>query len=115
MTKEDFSNYDLIFSCPDSMTFRKELYQYGFAHPELYWIDGRCSSRTIALYHSKLPQKQLEATLTDSTERTGCLRAIDKKNLTSHVTPQIIAGMMLQTFLNLLRGELQTSPTVVMI
>ena len=115
MTEKDFPNYDIIFSAVDSMSFRKSLYKYGFAHPELYWIDGRCSSRTIALYHSKLPQKQLEATLTDSTERTGCLRAIDKKNLTSHVTPQIIAGMMLQTFLNLLRGELQTSPTVVMI
>ena len=115
MTKKDFPNYDLIFSCVDSMTFRKDLYTYGFTHPELFWIDGRCSSRQIGLYHSKLSQKTLESVLSDSKERTGCLREVDKKNLTSHVTPQIIAGMMTQTLLNYLRGELQTSQSVLMI
>jgi len=115
MTKKDFPNYDLIFSCVDSMTFRKDLYKYGFDHPDQFWIDGRCSSRQVGLYHSKLSQKTLEGVLSDSKERTGCLREVDKKNLTSHVTPQIIAGMMTQTLLNYLRGELQPSPVVLMI
>lgn len=117
MVKKDFPNYDVIFSCVDSMTFRKDLYQYGFDHDmsKAFWIDGRCSSRQIGLYHSKLSTKTLENALSDSKERTGCLREVDKKNLTSHVTPQIIAGMMMQTFLNYLRGELQTTPIVLMI
>ena len=115
MTKKDFENYDTIFSCVDSMTFRKDLYNYGFAHPELFWVDMRCSSRSIGLFHSKVPKKQLEAALSDSTERTGCLREVDKKNKTSHVTPQIIAGIGCQTFLNFLRGELQPDKLIVMI
>ena len=115
MTKKDLPSYDVIFSAVDSMSFRSELYNFGFTHPELFWIDGRCSSRQIALYHSKLSQKSLEATLSDSKERTGCLREVDKKAKMSHVTPQIIAGIMAQTFLNYIRGELQTSPTVMMI
>jgi molybdopterin/thiamine biosynthesis adenylyltransferase len=115
MTKKDFNQYDVIFSCVDSMTFRKDLYFYGFEHPELFWIDGRCSSRQIGLYHSKVPQKSLEASLSDSKERTGCLREVDKKNQVSHVTPQIIAGMMVQTYLNHLRGELQDEKTILMI
>ena len=115
MTKKDFEKYDVVFSCVDSMTFRKDLYTYGFKNPELFWIDGRCSSRQIGLYHAKVPQKQLEAALSDGKERTGCLREVDKKNKVSHVTPQIIAGIMAQTFLNYLRGELQAGQLVVMI
>lgn len=115
MTKKDFANYDMVFSCVDSMTFRKDLYNYGFAHPELFWIDGRCSSRQVGLYHARLSQKSLESSLSDSKERTGCLREVDKKSLTSHVTPQIIAGMVAQTFLNYLRNDLQTSQIVMMI
>jgi len=115
MTEKDFPNYDVVFSAVDSMTFRKSLYQYGFNHPEFFWIDGRCSSRQIALYHSKVPRKTLEASLSDSQERTGCLREVDKKSKTSHVTPQIIAGMMAQTFLNYIRGELQQGQTVIML
>ncbi len=115
LTKKDLSGYDVVFSCVDSMTFRKDLYNYGWEHPELFWIDGRCSSRHIGLYHSKLSRKSIEGDLTDSTERAGCLLAVDKKNKTSHVTPQIIAGMMVQTFLNYYRGELQTDKLVLMI
>lgn len=105
MTKEDFSKYDLVFSCVDSMTFRKELYEYGWDHPELYWIDGRCNSRNIGIYNSKLGKKTLEPTLSDSTERKGCLLAVDKTNKVSHITPQVVASIMMQEFLNYLRGE----------
>lgn len=115
MEPKDFKNYDVIFSCVDSMKFRKDLYTYGWEHPELTWIDGRCSSRQIGLYHSKLSRKSIEGDLTDSEERQGCLLAYDKKAKTSHATPQVIAAMMLQTFLNYIRGELQTEKIVMMI
>jgi hypothetical protein len=39
----------------------------------------------------------------------------DKKNKTSHVTPQIIAAMMTQTFLNYIRDELQLDPVVLLL
>lgn len=115
MEKKDFPKYNVIFSCVDSMSFRKQLYLYGWEHPELFWIDGRCSSRQIGLYHSKLSRKSMEGDLTDSQERQGCLLAADKKNKVSHVTPQVIAAMMIQTFLNYLRGELQNEKIVMMI
>jgi molybdopterin/thiamine biosynthesis adenylyltransferase len=115
MTKRDFANYDVIFSAVDSMTFRKDLYEYGFTHPELFWIDGRCSSRQVGLYHSRINKTVLEKATTDSKERLGCLLEYDKKNKTSHVTPQIIAGMMTQTFLNFLRDDLQLDPIILMI
>jgi hypothetical protein len=115
MTSEDFPKYDVIFSAVDSMTFRKSLYEYGFEHPELFWIDGRCSSRRIGLFHSKLDKKELQKVISDSKERTGCLLDYDKKNKTSHVTPQIVAGMMTQTFLNYIRSDLQLDPIIVMV
>jgi hypothetical protein len=108
MTAKDFKDYDVVFSCVDSMTFRKELYHYGWEHPELFWIDGRVQSRQIGIYHSKLSRKSVEGDLTDSTKRAGCLLEVDKKNKVSHVTPQIVAGMMVQTFLNYIRGEIDT-------
>jgi molybdopterin/thiamine biosynthesis adenylyltransferase len=106
MTKKDFPNYDVIFSCVDSMTFRKELYNYGWDNPgKLFWIDGRCNSRNIGLYNSSVPKKMMEGDITDSTERKGCLRSVDKENNISHVTPIVIASMMVQCFLNYLRNE----------
>ncbi len=104
MTDADFPNYDVIFSCVDSMTFRRALYKYGFEHPELYWVDGRCNSRQIGLMHSKVGRKSLESTLTDTDVRGGCLLEVDKKAKVSHATPDIVAGMMVQCFLNHLRG-----------
>lgn len=115
MTEKDFGKYEVIFSCVDSMKFRKQLYTYGFDHPELFWIDGRCSSRSIGLYNSRCSRKALEVTLNDSEERQGCLLAVDKKNKMSHATPQVIAAMVLQTFLNYIRGEVQTDKLEVMI
>lgn len=106
MTKEDFSKYDVILSCVDSMTFRKDLYTYGWENPgKLFWIDGRCSSRNIGLYTSDIPKAKIEKDINDNTVRYGCLRQVDKENNTSHITPVIIAAMMMQTFLNHLRGE----------
>jgi molybdopterin/thiamine biosynthesis adenylyltransferase len=115
LTKKDFGNFDVIFSAVDSMSFRKDLYEYGYTHPELFWIDGRCSSRQVGLYHSRLEKSVLEKAITNSKERTGCLLEYDKKNKTSHVTPQIVAGMMTQTFLNYLRDDLQLDPVVLML
>lgn len=115
MTEQDFANYDVIFSAVDSMTFRKALYIYGFAHPELFWIDGRCSSRQMGLFHSRLEQEQLVKHISDDDQRAGCLLAYDKKNQTSHVTPQIVAGMMMQTFLNYIRGDLQLDPVIIIL
>jgi len=112
MTKDDFANYDVVFCCVDGMAFRKMLYNYGWEHPELFWIDGRCSSRHIGLYHSRLSRRHIESDLSDSQTRTGCLLEVDKKNNVSHVTPKIIANIMVQTYLNYIRDELQTEKSV---
>ncbi|RTL07775.1 hypothetical protein EKK58_01120 [Candidatus Dependentiae bacterium] len=104
MTTADFPNYDVVFSCVDSMTFRRELYNYGFSRPEFYWVDGRCSSRNIGLFNSKVGEKVLRKSLSDSDERRGCLLAVDKEKKVSHITPVIVASMMAQTFLNHIRG-----------
>ena len=109
MTKDDFDKYDVVFSCVDSMTFRKDLYHYGFRRPDFYWVDGRCSSRNIGMFNSKVSEKILLANLTDTTERRGCLREVDKKEKTSHITPVIVAATMAQCFLNHLREEDTTS------
>lgn len=105
MDTPDFKNYDMIFSCVDSMSFRKKLYEFGWKNSDLYWIDGRCSSRQIGVFNSLIPRKQLEPTLNDSEAREGCLLRVDKENKVSHATPQIVATIMEQTFLNHLRGE----------
>lgn len=105
MTAKDLPKYDVVFSCVDSMTFRKELYEYSWDHPSLYWIDGRCSSRNIGLYNSKVSQKILKTALSDSQERKGCLLLQDKEKKKGHITPVVVASMMAQCFLNHLRGE----------
>lgn len=105
MDATDFLNFDVIFSCVDSMTFRKSLYEYGWEHPDLYWIDGRCSSRNIGVFNSLVAKKTLQPTLTDATERRGCLLPVDKQNKVSHVTPVVVASIMAQCFLNHIRGE----------
>lgn len=106
MTAEDFPNYDVVFSCVDSMTFRTSLYEYGFKNKnKIYWIDGRCGSRNIGVFSSLLSEKTLRSTLTDSTERKACLLGFDKAAKVSHITPTIVAAMMTQWFLNHIRGE----------
>lgn len=106
MTKDDFKNYDLIFSCVDSMVFRKELYEYCWNNKNSpFWIDGRCESRQAALFTKDAPREKLEQMLSDSKERTGCLRKYEKENDISHFTPIIVAARMAQVFLNYQRGE----------
>lgn len=114
MTTEDFPKFDVVFSCVDSMTFRRELYNYGFSHPEFYWVDGRCSSRNIGLFNSKVGEKVLRKSLSDSDERRGCLLAVDKEKKVSHITPVIVASMMAQTFLNHIRG-VDTTDQIMMV
>ena len=115
MTADDFPKFDVVFSCVDSMTFRRELYNYGFKHPGLYWVDGRCSSRNIGLFNSKVSQKLLKASLSDSDERRGCLLAVDKEKKVSHITPVTVASLMAQTFLNHLRGTDTTDQIMLVI
>lgn len=116
MTVEDFPNYDLIFSCVDSMVFRKSLYEWSWANPgKAFWIDGRCESRQGGVFHKSLPRKTLENLLNDSQERTGCLLKYEKENNISHVLPKIVAGVMMQTFLNYLRGDPLPSEKLFMI
>jgi len=106
MTPKDFKKHDVLFSCVDSMSFRKELYEYGFKQSKnLFWVDGRCTSRQGALFTSQLPENELRKYITDSDERGGCLHDYEKEQNISHALPIVIAGMMLQAFLNWLRGE----------
>lgn len=107
MTVEDFEKYDVIFSCVDSMEFRKSLYEYSWTADKgkLFWIDGRCTSRQAALFNSDLPKEALLPYIDDSKEEGGCLLAYEKEQNISHALPIIVAGMMVQTFLNKLRGQ----------
>lgn len=105
MTVEDFGKYDLIFSGVDSMTFRKSLYEWSWQNPDkAFWIDGRCESRSGAVFNKTNSRKELEQMLSDSQERTGCLLAYEKEQNIAQVLPVIVAGMMTQVFLNYLRG-----------
>lgn len=115
MTEDDFSKYDLIFSCVDNMPFRKKLYEYGWdKSPQTHWIDGRCTSRQGATFNNNIPRQILETYLSDSVEEGGCLLEYEKENNISHTLPLIVAGMMAQTFLNKLRGQ-PTSKMIFMI
>lgn len=116
MTEKDFKNYDMIFSCVDSMTFRKSLYEYGWAKgkDKLYWIDGRCTSRQGALFNSDLPKEQLLPYINSSQEEGGCLLTYEKEENISHTIPTIVAAMMVQNFLNKIRGQ-QTFKSVFMV
>ena len=81
MTVQDFPKYDLIFSCVDSMVFRKSLYEWSWANPKgAFWIDGRCESRQGAIFNKSISRKTLEQMLNDSQERTGCLLKYEKEN-----------------------------------
>lgn len=117
MTEKEFKKYDLIFSCVDSMPFRKSLYEYGWSDEnknKLFWIDGRCTSRQGALFNSEIPKPVLQPYIDSSQEEGGCLLAYEKEQNISHTLPTIIAGMMVQTFLNKIRGQ-KTSKMVFMV
>jgi molybdopterin/thiamine biosynthesis adenylyltransferase len=116
MNETDFSKYDVIFSCVDSMQFRKSLYEYGWkvGKDKIFWIDGRCTSRQGALFTSDMLKPALEPYIDDSQEEGGCLLAYEKEQNISHTLPTIVAGMMVQAFLNKLRGQ-QTFKSVFMV
>ncbi len=109
MTKEDFTKYDVIFSCVDSSSFRRELYNFWMGEEDKgdlkFWIDGRCSSRTIAHMNAETPHDVLKRFISEEDVRASCLLQYEKDNNISHVTPSIIAGISVQCFLNWLRGQ----------
>lgn len=105
MEESHFGDYDIIFSCVDSMAFRKKLYEYSWQHPKLFWIDGRCSSRNGAVLNSDLPKAELEMLINNEDKRAGCLLKYEKENDVSHTLPIIVGAMMVQTYLNHVRGE----------
>jgi molybdopterin/thiamine biosynthesis adenylyltransferase len=107
MTEKEFKDYDLIFSCVDSMPFRKSLYEYGWSKGKdgVFWIDGRCTSRQAAMFNSDIPKEQLLPYIDESKEEGGCLLAYEKEQNISHTIPTIVAAMMVQAFLNKTRGQ----------
>jgi hypothetical protein len=107
MTEEDFDKYDVIFSCVDNMSFRKSLYEYGWTkgREKLFWIDGRCTSRQGALLSSDILRSTLEPLVDSSAQEGSCLLAYEKEQNISHTLPLIVAGMMVQAFLNKMRGQ----------
>lgn len=116
MTEKDFKNYDLVFSCVDSMPFRKSLYEYSWTEEgkKLFWIDGRCTSRQGAVFNSDMPRQSLETYIDASEEEGGCLLAYEKEENISHTLPTVVAGMMVQAFLNKLRDQ-RTSKLIFMV
>lgn len=116
MTEDDFHKYNVIFSCVDSMSFRKSLYEYGWkaGNERLFWVDGRCTSRQGALFTSDMLKPALEPFINDSQEEGGCLLAYEKEQNISHTLPTVVAAMMVQAYLNKLRGQ-QTFKSVFMV
>ena len=105
MEEKDFKKYDVIFSCVDSMEFRRTLYNYNSGKSKLFWIDGRCTSRQGAIFNSQLDSADLQKYITKDDIRGGCLLNFEKENNVSHTLPLVVAGMMVQSFLNYIRGE----------
>lgn len=106
MEEKNFKKYDVIFSCVDSMQFRKTLYNYSFENKtKLFWVDGRCTSRQGAVLNSALDKEDLKKYITDQDIRGGCLLDFEKENNVSHTMPLVVAGIMVQAFLNFIRGE----------
>lgn len=106
MDEKDFKKYDVIFSCVDSMEFRRKLYGTPVKDKsKLFWIDGRCTSRQGAIFNSQLNLEDLQKYITNDDIRGGCLLNFEKENNISHTLPLIVAGMMVQAFLNFIRGE----------
>lgn len=105
MDEKDFKKYDVVFSCVDSMEFRRKLYGYTEESDKLFWIDGRCTSRQGAIFNSALDKNDLKKYITQDDIRGGCLLNHEKEQNISHTIPLVVAGMMVQTFLNFLRGE----------
>jgi molybdopterin/thiamine biosynthesis adenylyltransferase len=116
MTVDDFKKYNIIFCCVDNMPFRKSLYEYGWsnANKNLFWVDGRCTSRQGAVFNSDLPKSILETYIDTSKEEGGCLLAYEKEQNISHTLPVVVAGMMAQAFLNKLRNQ-KTSKLIFMV
>lgn len=108
MLPEDIIEYDVIFSCVDSMSFRWELYNWWWNNPAhssaKFFIDGRCNSRQGAVFNSSLGREKLEKFISDSDEVGGCLLQYEKDNNISHSMPIIVSAMMIQVFLNFVRG-----------
>ena len=106
MTADDFKKYDLVFSCVDSMRFRKELYEFYWENGKpKFWIDGRCSSIICASLNSTMPQEKLKSYITESDTRGSCLEEFEKQNNICHTTPLVAAALSVQAFLNIYRGE----------
>jgi len=112
MVEDDFKNYDLIFCGVDNMVFRKQLYEWSWKNPEskTFWIDGRCTSRQGIVMNKTVPKEKLQKLLSDSQERGSCLLKYEKENNVAHSLPIIVAGMMLQTFLNYIRDDKPLAP-----
>ena len=116
MEEKDFPTYDLIFCGVDSMVFRKALYEWSWKNPKgAFWIDGRCESRQGCVFNKKNSKDKLEKFLSDSQERTGCLLKYEKENNIAHALPITVASMMIQTFLNYLRGVEQLPEKIFMV
>jgi hypothetical protein len=56
----------------------------------------------------------LEPFINDSQEEGGCLLAYEKEQNISHTLPTVVAAMMVQAYLNKLRGQ-QTFKSVFMV
>lgn len=104
MTKKDFKNFDVILSGPDGMSIRKDLYEYGDKHPELFWIDGRSTSNLGMVFNCRIPAQVRNTYLDDSTDRGSCLLNFEKEQNISHTLPLIVGGAMVQLFLQATRG-----------
>lgn len=116
MINDDFRKYDLIFCGVDDMVFRKQLYEWSWEKDnKTFWIDGRCESRQGCVFNKRNTKSKLEKMLSDSKERTGCLLKYEKENNIAHLTPIIVAAMMVQTFLNYIRGVEQLPEKIFMI
>lgn len=103
MSEKHFKRYDLVISCVDAMPFRKSLYEYSWAN-NTEFIDGRCNSRLGFVTTNEIPKEELLKFISDSQDAGSCLLQYEKDNNICHTTHIVVASMILQMFLNKVRG-----------
>ena len=105
---KDLTGYDVIICCVDNADFRRLLFVYADAHPDVYWIDIRAEGTGVVIY-TKNKKNTIAAMLSTlprgDVKATSCQREYELSNGIVQLGNQIAAIITAQYFLNYVRGE----------
>lgn len=100
-------NPDCVICAVDNLETRRIAYQY-CKEKERKFIDGRVNGRTIMVYDDTCPDiEEFLAPPPEGAEETpeSCLFQWEKEARIVHTTPLVVAGVIVQFFMNWRRGE----------